>query len=395
MRFFIALNRSAIRLHPRRARRRKIAARHVLEPLESRALLATDPTIAGLVAEVQVSSYRAHFVSMPVNQGAQRGYNADKSPQADLLSTRSIVVSALTNALPSGSSVTQQTFDSSGYVGVNIVGVLPGQGPHRNEQILIGAHYDSVQNPGADDNASGVAGLLEAARVMGDGDDPFDRTIVFVAFDQEESRGNGARQGSQVYASAARAAGTSIVATYMLDMIAYNHKGNNVATIGYPSLLPRGSSATLASEVASIFKSYTNLNVRTQTTLDRTDAYSFYQKGYPSITLVEQLSWFNPTNPYYHKTSDFYLRTDGTEQTVNGRPYLDFNYATEMTQGIVAAAATKARIHVATAASSRGGSPVGSYRPWMLLVQASLDVTPAVAPRVSRPARPVTSPFLS
>jgi hypothetical protein len=91
----------------------------------------------------------------------------------------------------------------------NIVGIIPGQRPAWNGQsVVVGAHYDHLGlgwpdvhqgdrgkiHPGADDNASGVAVLLELAQVLGKDWKP-DRTVVFVAFSGEEA----GRLGSQHY----------------------------------------------------------------------------------------------------------------------------------------------------------------------------------------------------
>ena len=55
-----------------------------------------------------------------------------------------------------------------------------------DEVIVVGAHFDSVNNPGADDNATGTAMVLELARALSGFD--LERTVVYVAFDRE---GNG------------------------------------------------------------------------------------------------------------------------------------------------------------------------------------------------------------
>lgn len=82
----------------------------------------------------------------------------------------------------------------------NVIGVLEGRGPHADETIVIGAHYDhlgmggpgslapdvrEVHN-GADDNASGTAALLELARRLASHKSPPPRRIVFIAFTAEE-----------------------------------------------------------------------------------------------------------------------------------------------------------------------------------------------------------------
>jgi len=68
--------------------------------------------------------------------------------------------------------------------GINVIGERPGT-THADERILIGAHYDHIPGcAGADDNASGVAGLLEIARVLGPA--PTARTVMVACWDAEE-----------------------------------------------------------------------------------------------------------------------------------------------------------------------------------------------------------------
>ncbi|MFQ6061309.1 MAG: M28 family peptidase, partial [Thermoplasmata archaeon] len=67
--------------------------------------------------------------------------------------------------------------------GVNIIATKPGK--NINQIVVIGAHYDTIDNtPGADDNGSGIAALLELARVLGKYS--YSKTLVLVAFDMEE-----------------------------------------------------------------------------------------------------------------------------------------------------------------------------------------------------------------
>ena len=68
--------------------------------------------------------------------------------------------------------------------GVNVLGVKAGAG-RAGEQVVVSAHYDHIENcDGADDNGTGVAGLLETAGVLSK--DRFDRTLVLACWDQEE-----------------------------------------------------------------------------------------------------------------------------------------------------------------------------------------------------------------
>jgi Zn-dependent M28 family amino/carboxypeptidase len=94
-------------------------------------------------------------------------------------------------------------------------------GSRANEIVLVGAHYDSLfGTKGANDNATGVAALLEIARVLKDSKPA--RTIRFVAFANEEPPFfKSEAMGSRIYARAARARGDDIVAMYSLETIGY------------------------------------------------------------------------------------------------------------------------------------------------------------------------------
>jgi hypothetical protein len=99
--------------------------------------------------------------------------------------------------------------------GTDVVGVLPGA-EKPDEQVLLSAHYDSVPRcEGADDNASGVAGVLEAARVLST--QRYARTLVVACWDEEEL----GAIGSTRYAERAKARGDRIVANFVFEMIGY------------------------------------------------------------------------------------------------------------------------------------------------------------------------------
>ncbi len=81
--------------------------------------------------------------------------------------------------------VTAHTFEHRGQAHTNWILNLPGLDPHR-PPILVGAHYDSVPgSPGADDNATGIAVLLELARAFAE--QPGKSPLRLAAFDLEES----------------------------------------------------------------------------------------------------------------------------------------------------------------------------------------------------------------
>jgi Zn-dependent M28 family amino/carboxypeptidase len=118
----------------------------------------------------------------------------------------------------SGGRVTQQLFEVHGNEYKNIVAEF---GPTGQEVIVVGAHYDAEgENPGADDNASGVAGLLEIARLLGKVE--LKTKVVLVAFSLEEPPFFGSdNMGSAVYAKSLTETGTAVKLMIALEMIGY------------------------------------------------------------------------------------------------------------------------------------------------------------------------------
>jgi hypothetical protein len=130
-----------------------------------------------------------------------------------------------------GFSVERQDYGS----GVNIIGRLEGtRSP--DETVLISAHYDHIPGcPGADDNATGVAGALEAARVLRT---PRPRTLVVALWDEEEN-GFG---GSEAYASRLMSRGEAdhVVVSFVLEMIGYTSNAPNSQQVppGFDLIFP-------------------------------------------------------------------------------------------------------------------------------------------------------------
>jgi Zn-dependent M28 family amino/carboxypeptidase len=118
-----------------------------------------------------------------------------------------------------GCSVRRQEFHFEGNAYHNIEGEVRGA---REERVLvIGAHYDTVETtPGADDNASGVACMLELARLTAL--DPLPMAVRFVAFSLEEPPAfRSSRMGSMVYAKALREEGVKVMGMISLEMLGY------------------------------------------------------------------------------------------------------------------------------------------------------------------------------
>lgn len=108
-----------------------------------------------------------------------------------------------------------QTWDFEGRTYKNVSVLIGRPGPAR---LVISAHYDSEANtPGADDNASGVAGMLELARLAAADRDRLPRPVQFVAYSLEET----GLMGSSVHARSLRSSGTAVRLMLSLEMIGY------------------------------------------------------------------------------------------------------------------------------------------------------------------------------
>ena len=119
-----------------------------------------------------------------------------------------------------GYSPEAQVFESGGKMVKNIAVELPAS-EIPEEIIVVGAHYDSVRgSPGANDNGTGVAAVLELARLVKD--EQMNRTVRFVAFANEEPPFFYSKEmGSQVYAARSREREERIVAMLSLETIGY------------------------------------------------------------------------------------------------------------------------------------------------------------------------------
>jgi Zn-dependent M28 family amino/carboxypeptidase len=117
-----------------------------------------------------------------------------------------------------GYAVAPQAYEVYGVRCENLEVTIPGSS-RPGEIVLTGAHYDTVEgSPGADDNASGVAGLIEIARLLRDARPQ--RTLKLVAFVNEEAPFfYFGEMGSKVYARAARARGDDIRMMVSLEML--------------------------------------------------------------------------------------------------------------------------------------------------------------------------------
>jgi len=202
----------------------------------------------------------------------------------------------------------KQKLDSYGLVtydqwfsgtGRNVYGVQLGT-DYPNKQYIICAHYDDQPSgttaPGADDNASGTAAVLEAARILSQY--VSDYTIIYALWDEEEQ----GLVGSYDYAAQASSNGDSIMGVINLDMISWDSNNNNVADIHTRSV---GTSIYLKDKMVEVNTVYALGLVMDIQNPGQTysDHASFWTFNYGAILLIEDGSDFNA---YYHTTSDRY-----------------------------------------------------------------------------------------
>lgn len=112
--------------------------------------------------------------------------------QEDSIQKVNLVTKIEADFAASNIKLQKQIFSYKGYGAVNLVGVLPGMSDN-DSMIIVGAHWDAVKgSPGADDNASGIAGMLEIMRVLSKY--KLKHSVCFIAFDMEEEGLQGSRE---------------------------------------------------------------------------------------------------------------------------------------------------------------------------------------------------------
>lgn len=210
-----------------------------------------------------------------------------------------------------------QEYTASGVKVRNITCVKRGLSSPE-EVIVVGAHYDTFNNPGADDNASGVAGVLalaERARSRS-----YARTVKFAAFVNEEPpffRNGG--MGSKVWADAARARGEDIRGAFILEMIGFfserrfsqryppfvgfflPDRANFIAQIADARSRRLAESADRAYRGVPALPLKTVILPSAVRGVDFSDHRSFWAQGWPAVMFTDT-SFYR--TPHYHKATD-------------------------------------------------------------------------------------------
>jgi Zn-dependent M28 family amino/carboxypeptidase len=252
-----------------------------------------------------------------------------------LLEAEEYIVTTLSE---SGYQITRQPYDAQGLTVSNLVVELPGAGAPE-EILVIGAHYDSARGcPAANDNGSGVAAVLEMARIMAH--DKPQRTIRFVFFVNEEPPFfQGDLMGSVVYARACKANGDRIVGMMSLETIGcysdaknsqhypapyslfFPDKGNFIAFVG------NQQSRDFVRDTIGSFRrhaSFPSEGIAAPASVQGvgwSDHWSFWQVGYPALMVTDTAPF---RYAHYHEPTDTpdKIEYDRTARCANSRTTL-------------------------------------------------------------------------
>ncbi len=217
-----------------------------------------------------------------------------------------------------GYTVERQGYEVRDQTCYNLIAELPGHS-RPDEIVVVGAHYDSVRgSPGANDNATGVAGVLALATRFAD--QPQARTIRFIAFVNEEPPFfQTARMGSVVYARMARERGDNIVAMMSLETIGYysdeprSQRYPPLFNLLYPStgnfigIIGNVRSRDLVRKATRVFRETTDFPSEGAAVpgivpgVGWSDHWAFWRQGWPAIMFTDTAPF---RYPHYHRPTD-------------------------------------------------------------------------------------------
>ncbi len=242
-----------------------------------------------------------------------------------------------------GGRISEQVFEVRGKPYRNVIASF---GPQSGPRVIVGAHYDACEPlPGADDNASGVAGLLELARLLGA--HPPVMRVELVAYTLEEPPFFRTQDmGSARHAQAVKARGEAVRAMIALEMIGrfsdapqsqaypsalisplYPDRGNFIAVVG------RLNDIGLTRSVKRTLRGATSLPVvsinapRWIPGLDFSDHHPYWDAGFPAVMV---------TDTAFYRNTDYHTAQDTPER-------LDYPRMAQVVQGVHAAVERLAR----------------------------------------------------
>ena len=217
-----------------------------------------------------------------------------------------------------GYVVARQTYKVEGVDCHNLIAEIKGR-KQPGEIVLLGAHYDTYgSTPGADDNASGTAGMLALARRFAKSQPQ--RTLRFVAFTNEEPPYfQKSTMGSLVYARYCRKLNENLTCVLCLETIGYYSDTKNSQryprplNMIYPStgnfigVVGNVASRPMVHRVVGLLRKHVEFPSEGGAVPDVvpgvgwSDHWSFWQEGYQAVMVTDTALY---RNPHYHKPTD-------------------------------------------------------------------------------------------
>ena len=214
----------------------------------------------------------------------------DRASAANRAAARGYLAGAL-GAL--GLKALQQGYGS----GTNVYAEIAASGASK-DQIVIGAHYDSWAGcPGANDNATGVAAVLAAARYLTQVSCR-DKHVIVVLFDEEEL----GQLGSKSFAKRLFDDKRSVVSVHTIDQLGWDQDGDRAVELERPD----PGLFQLYQQAVSLGGLGIPLY---QTQTGGTDHVAFRAYGFPAVGLTEEYAG-GDTTPHYHASTDTYATVD-------------------------------------------------------------------------------------
>lgn len=260
-------------------------------------LRAQNPYITSILNEIQIDS----LVNFTENISGEKGvtvngsldtiYSRHKSRPGNELAFKYIIQEFERFGLQTDSMIFSAT-------GKNALAIQPGT-LYPNKFFIICSHYDGMPNlpiaAAADDDGSGVAATLEAARVLSKYQ--FEYTIIYAIWDEEEQ----GKVGSLAFANLADNNNDSIMGVINMDAIAWDSDNDDVAMI---HVKPIGTSLQISDTIQSINTDYSiGLNLAiTNPGATYSDHDSFWTNGFGAVLVIED--WSFDSNPNYHTDTD-------------------------------------------------------------------------------------------
>jgi Zn-dependent M28 family amino/carboxypeptidase len=213
--------------------------------------------------------------------------------------------------------VSEQAFTAQTKTYKNVIATF---GPKTEERVIVGAHYDTCgPMPGADDNASGIAGLIELAKLLGK--TPPNITVELVAYTLDEPPFfRTQKMGSAIHAQSLKAANAKVRAMLSIEMIGYFSDAPNSQNFPtfllkpfYPSkgnfisIVGRLGQGKLTKKVRDAMAEATPLPVETLLGprfiegIDFSDHLNYWEEGYPAA-MITDTAFFRNQN--YHTAQD-------------------------------------------------------------------------------------------